>query len=144
MRLKFVNPESVKINFPTPDKTINQELFMKQLDSHVNKTITKRRLFKEYLEAKANAKNQIDADWEDINDQIFTNADASDFGVASEDLEEFNNLNWEDDLRDLSKQTNLEIELLKKLQDLEKLNSGTDELLKLDIKSEFIRLLENI
>lgn len=144
MRLKFVNPESVKINFPRPDKTINQELFMKQLDSHVNKTITKRRLFKEYLEAKANAKNQIDADWEDINDQIFTNADASDFGVASEDLEEFNNLNWEDDLRDLSKQTNLEIELLKKLQDLEKLNSGTDELLKLDIKSEFIRLLENI
>ena len=113
MRLKFVNPESVKINFPRPDKTINQELFMKQLDSHVNKTITKRRLFKEYLEAKANAKNQIEADWEDINDQIFTNADASDFGVASEDLEEFNNLNWEDDLRDLSKQTNLEIELLK-------------------------------
>ncbi|RCK67124.1 hypothetical protein Cantr_02474 [Candida viswanathii] len=143
MRIKFIEPEMVKIHLPTP-ADINEELFLKQLDAHVDKTIARRRLFKEYLEAKANAQDQIDADWEDINNQIFGNADASEFGVADEDIEEFNHLNWEDDLHDLTKQTNLEIELIQKLHDLDKLNYGTDELLKLDVKPEFIRVLSNI
>ena len=144
MRLKFVNPELVMINLPATTN-IDQELFMKQLNVHVNKTISKRKLFKEYLEAKANAQDQIDADWEIINDQIFVNSNASEFGVANEDLEEFNNLNWEDNLHDLTKQTNLELGLIQKLQNLEKLNNyGTSELLKLNVKSEFNRILDEL
>ena len=88
-------------------------------------------MFKEYLEAKANLQqqdpnnNDIDGNWEDINNKIFGNTTSDEFGVKTDDLEEFNYLNAEDDLlNDLSKQTDLERDLLNKLHQLDQTTQG--------------------
>lgn len=160
MRIKFINPEIVKINIHTPNSggggdgdnnNLDKQLFMNQLNSRVQKIVTKRKLFKEYLEAKANLQqqdpnnNDIDGNWEDINNKIFGNTTSDEFGVKTDDLEEFNYLNAEDDLlNDLSKQTDLERDLLNKLHQLDQTTPGTSELDKLDITQELYQVLNRI
>ncbi|CAX41246.1 uncharacterized protein YPR097W orthologue, putative [Candida dubliniensis CD36] len=166
MRIKFINPEIVKININTSnsgpgpgpgDISLNKQLFMNQLNSRVEKIITKRKLFKEYLELKAKAKakskgnlqtnsnNDIDDNWEDINNKIFGNTTSDEFGIKIDDLEEFNYLNVEDDLlNDLSNQTDLEWNLLNKLQKLDEITLKTNELDKLNIIDELYQVLNRI
>ena len=50
-------------------------------------------MFKKHLEAKANLQqqdpnnNDIDGNWEDINNKIFGNTTSDEFGVKTDDLE---------------------------------------------------------
>lgn len=140
LRLKFSNAETVTLDLAAPtEEPIDEELFMKQLNSRIDKIVSKRRLFKEYLNKKAESNNvshqdKIDGDWEKVNDQVFGNMSMGDFGVASDDVEEFNYLNAEEDLLQDDDQGNLEKELKQKLYEFEQSgqNWGTSELDKLD------------
>lgn len=140
LRLKFSNAGTVTLDLAVPtEEPIDEELFIEQLNSRIDKIVSKRRLFKEYLNKKAESNNvshqdKIDGDWEKVNDQVFGNMSMGDFGVASDDVEEFNYLNAEEDFLHDDGQGNLEKELKQKLYEFEQSgqNWGTSELDKLD------------
>ncbi|KAK6457745.1 uncharacterized protein RJT20DRAFT_26122 [Scheffersomyces xylosifermentans] len=134
LRLKFVDEKSVKLTLSSINKDIDKDLFLLQLNSRADKIIQRRKFFKEYLSRKAlvedhTAQAKIDNRWEEVNNELYGDFNTQGFGVDYDDIEEFNNLNAEDDLTDDSH----ERQLKQRLYDLENSdNYGTSELDKLD------------
>ncbi|KAG7666271.1 uncharacterized protein J8A68_000183 [[Candida] subhashii] len=152
LRLKFADEELVKMQLSTNGLVIDEELALRQLDARVALVVQRRRLFKEYLSAKSSniqtAEDMLVKEWDNINEQALGNASSGDFGLHSEDLEEFNNLNCEGELETNTKQSDLEKLLSTKLRELELVSKtvGTSELDKLDpfVKAELTRVLGGI
>lgn len=154
LRLKFLDAKKVSLDLSLPtEQPIDEQLFKKQLDFRINKIVSKRRLFKEYLTKKAESNNvshqdKINDDWDKVNEQVFGDMSMGDFGVASDDVEEFNYLNAEDDFLKEENDGNLEKELKQKLYEFEQTDNhyGTSELDKLDaiVKQQMESLLGNI
>ncbi|KAK6202866.1 uncharacterized protein RJT21DRAFT_118937 [Scheffersomyces amazonensis] len=151
LRLKFVNEEAVKLIISLNGVSLNEELFIKQLNAQTNRVVEKRRLFKEYFENKSligkgiSAQDKIDEGWEDVNGKLFGDTSAGDFGVNQEDFEEFNNMHAEADLdADGTLDNDLKKKLLKLEEDVNEI--GTSELDKLDgtIKTQLSILLKDI
>ncbi|ODV77322.1 uncharacterized protein CANTADRAFT_27195 [Suhomyces tanzawaensis NRRL Y-17324] len=151
IRLKFEDESKVKLHMSTQGLGIDNELFMKQLNSRANKVVEKRRLFKEYMEKKSkesmeSTQGKLDKQWDDVNNEMFEEVDVTQFGVGSADMDDFNYLHVEDDFNEGA--DTLERELKRKLFNLEREleNFGTSELDKLDIalKPELSTLLKNI
>lgn len=107
IRMKFVEPSRVTLDLASSEEKVDPNLFMRQLNARANKVLAKRRLFKEYLQAKAlqnsTTQDQIDSKWDDINAGVFNGVEMKDFGVADEDVDEFNYLGTEDAIRNPEK-----------------------------------------
>ncbi|ABN65748.2 predicted protein [Scheffersomyces stipitis CBS 6054] len=149
LRIKFFDEETVKLNLSSANLGIDEELFLKQLNSRAERTILRRKLFKEFLEVQAStgdetAQDKIDSKWEEVNNQLYGEFNTKGLGIDLEDVEEFNHLNAEEDLGDHSNERVLK----QKLFDLEKnlVDYGTSELDKLDdsVKSQLSTLLTNL
>lgn len=164
LRYKFSDPDSVTIDLERItlfiDDRVDKELFERQLNALTNQTIQKRKLFKEYLEKKAEDGNsnvvpgsqkEIDKNWENMNDKIWGD-EAVDLGLNNEDLQDFNleEIAANGSEEDLSKNggINVDRELQMKLQELnnEQAKVGTSELDKFDdiLKSELVDLFKKL
>ncbi|KAI5963236.1 uncharacterized protein KGF55_003028 [Candida pseudojiufengensis] len=146
MRLKFTNEDLVKLNINI--KNVNRTLFMQQLNSQIDATISKRKIFKQYLQLKDMKQDQLDQDWDEINNGIFGNTTSDEFGIKTEDIEDINNLTLEDKLLENNHEhaSNLEQSLLHNLKfiDQNKEKIGTWELDKIDITLQIEAVINNI
>lgn len=139
VRLKFENKQAVMLDIKV--ENVNP-LLKKQLHAKIDATLAKRKLFKDYLEAKNSQRDELEKDWEKMNDELIGSTTADDFGVKSEDIQDINNVALEENILE-SNQTNLEKELLAKLNAIDT-NSDTSELDKIDINKEVKKTLQRI
>ncbi|KAI5950250.1 hypothetical protein KGF54_005207 [Candida jiufengensis] len=141
MRLKFSNEQIVTI--PIKIQNVNNSQFLAQLNSRIDSTINKRKIFKQYLELKNRNQDQLEKGWDNINDGIFGNTTSDEFGIRSEDVEDINNINLEEKIMELEP-SKLEQELLTKLKEIDNSSIGTFELEKINIEAEIIEVIDNI
>ncbi|CAK9441441.1 uncharacterized protein LODBEIA_P53090 [Lodderomyces beijingensis] len=132
MRVKFDNEQAATLSIRIAN--VNKELFLRQLDAMAHATLEKRRLFKEYLESKNAQQEQINRNWDDINNNVFGNPLSGDFGFSPEDLQDVNQVTLEDKLLETEPST-LEKDLIAKLNAL-KTDAGTSELDKVNIEED--------
>ncbi|CUM64506.1 uncharacterized protein PRCAT00002111001 [Priceomyces carsonii] len=146
IKLKFVDLDSVLFKLGTSN-SVDEALFLKQLSARISLVTGRRRLFKEFLVKAANGKDEIEKDWDKKNEEIFGEIEGEDFGVAGDDIEEFNYLNSEENM-DTEEPRVDQMLLREKLHDLEKENSkfGTSELDKFapDANKQLVELLKKI
>lgn len=102
LRLKQLRPELVTIHFKVDDaKIIDKELFLKQLNGRVSRSLEKRKLVEQFLgncmalneKPKENKTFQelIDNQWDELHDQMISGfGGAEDFGLLSDDINELN------------------------------------------------------
>ncbi|KAI5957888.1 hypothetical protein CANMA_004371 [Candida margitis] len=140
VRLKFENEQTVLLSVKV--ENADSPLFKKQLHTKIEATLAKRKLFKEYLEAKNLQRDELERDWEKMNDGLLGSTTAGDFGVKSEDLQDINNVTIEEKILE-SDQTNLEKDLLAKLNAIDT-SFQTSELDKMDISGEVKNALQRI
>ena len=140
VRLKFENQQAVTLNIKV--ENVDPALFKKQLHAKINATLAKRKLFKDYLEAKNSQQDELDKDWERMNEKLLGDTTADEFGVKSEDIQDINYVTLEENILE-SNQTNLEKELLARLNSIDN-NSDTSELDKIDISREVKTTLQKI
>lgn len=139
VRLKFENQQAVMLDIEIENVT---PLLKQQLHAKINATLAKRKLFKDYLEAKNSQRDELEKDWEKMNEGLLGDTTADDFGVKSEDIQDINNVALEENILE-SNQTNLEKELLARLNAID-INSDTSELDKIDISQEVKTTLQRI
>ncbi|CAK7909764.1 hypothetical protein CAAN1_21S00430 [[Candida] anglica] len=100
LRLKYTNTSSVSLDLEELARhvDVDKEKFSEQLNALVNQTLEKRRLYKDYLDEKANiseksvlpgSQRDLDRKWDETNENIFGNGE-SEFGINAEDLDDFN------------------------------------------------------
>lgn len=140
VRVKFIDEPAVKLDIEIGD--VDENLFVQQLDAKVRATLEKRRLFKEYYEAKKAQQDQIDQDWEKINNSVFGNVGSDDFGFSADDMDDLNNMNLEDEMMG-GEHSRLEKMLIAKLKAIES-SVGTSELDKIDIEKGVVDVLARL
>lgn len=152
LRIKYTDLSLVDLKLNEMDVIVDNELFIKQLTSRTKKIVAKRQLFKQYLQAKTElsshtTQEKIDYEWENIHENIMgDNNGVAEFGVDIEDLEEFNNMNNEQDF-DSEEVGALERQLRQDLYKLEhESDCGTSELDKLDnaVKNQLITIFQRL
>lgn len=172
LRYKFTNPDLVTVDLDRLslfiDDKIDHHLFHEQLTALTNQTLEKRQLFKEFLEQKSKISNRkiipgtqgdINKKWDDVNEKLFGEDKSGEFGINTDDLEDFNmeeialqgGTDTSDDYSDAEGdevKENTDRELHLKLQELNARQAkiGTSELDKFDeiFKSELNGLLPKI
>lgn len=153
-RLKYQDLDSVDLKLDEIDYNIDIDntLFLRQLKSKTERIIRRRQLFKEYVDIKSEltshtTQEQLDKNWDSIHEKIMGDTGGiSAFGVDIEDIQDFNDMNHEEDFNN-EEVGLLERELKQKLFELDQeLDIGTSELDKLDefVKSQLVRLIENL
>lgn len=120
LRLKYVNPEKVLIDLKLIEEPLDKELFFKQLNERVDNVVSKRKLFKEYYDAKLKEKDgSLDQNWDEIHQSLMDYDDK--FGL---DLEELQEVNFESNIMDSAFQ--------KKIQQFNTFEHDSTELDKFD------------
>ncbi|KAI5950675.1 hypothetical protein KGF57_004281 [Candida theae] len=95
VRLKFENQQAVTLDIKVDNVT---PLFKQQLHAKIEATLAKRKLFKEYLEAKNQQQDELAKDWEKMNNGLLGDTTADDFGIKSEDIQDINNVTLEENI----------------------------------------------
>lgn len=100
LRFKLDKPELVTIRFIADEKSVDKELFTKQLNSRVSRSLEKRRLVKEFLasaqslkvesEGNSTYQEQIDKEWDDLHNEMVSGIAVEDFGLMGDDVAELN------------------------------------------------------
>lgn len=115
LRMKYTDVEKVKISFKCAEP-LNEDVFMSQLHQVMDKTIEKRKLFKDHYHKEK--KDSLEDNWDKLHD---LNQNDKDFGMYNEDVEEYNlELNNKDE------------EFQRKLKKINDIEVDTSEIDKLD------------
>lgn len=133
LRIKFVDQTLVNIDMLSLQacERVSEEKLKSQIDSIVERTVEKRKLYKDYLQKKSELKysNASDQDklndmWEKNNENIFGEGQANDFGLDQDDLNDFNLMQEVENVSADEATAELDRQLHKKLQELEERTLG--------------------
>lgn len=101
IRKKYVDENQVKVLLygMTASVPLNPEKFTTQLNDRITHTLKKRMLLKQYLQEGSSQdtegnigslQDRIDKKWEEVNDDIFGNSNGREFGIDTDDINDFN------------------------------------------------------
>lgn len=140
LRLKFTDQELVTIDMNQLEAlhhTSKEELHS-QVNMIVERTIQKRKLYKEYLRKKSELKqsdageqDKLNDMWEKENENVFGDSQANDFGLDQDDLDDFNLMQEVENSTEDTAITELDRQLHKKLEELETRTLGSHQALDL-------------
>lgn len=133
LRIKFVDRPLVNIDIAglVPNIPVDLHELRLQIDNIVEKTVEKRRIYREYLQRKSELHSASATDQEKLNDMwekgnanVFGDGQAGDFGVDQDDLNDFN---LAQEVEDAGKEvtTELDRQLHKSLHELEEKTQGS-------------------
>lgn len=99
LRMKYVDETKVQVRVSQlqPSEPVDQDLFVRQLDARIAKILERRQLLKEYIQKQVDDNDDMANEWDDVNNNVFGATDGRDFGIAGDDLEEFNLLHKHED-----------------------------------------------
>ena len=151
LRIKFVDHSLVNIDMLNlqASEPVSEEKLQLQIDSIVERTVEKRKLYKEYLQKKSELKfsNASDQDklndmWEKNNENIFGEGQANDFGLDQDDLNDFNLMQEVENVSADDATAELDRQLYKKLQELDERTLGATDAVEAYEESFGLRVAE--
>ncbi|CAH6723747.1 PX domain-containing protein [[Candida] jaroonii] len=88
LRMKYTDVDKVKVRIKC-DEPLNKDIFLDQLHQIMNKTIEKRKLFKNHYQKdkKDRKENSLEDNWDKLHN---LNQNDEEFGMYNEDVEEYN------------------------------------------------------